>query len=124
MKIVERLKIHKDERGKLIEIFKFPKCGQIYFSTTRPGFTRANHYHTKKIERFCVIEGEAEINLRSRSTGQKKKYLVSENKPQIITIPPKWVHNIINTGKKEIKLVIWSSKIFDPKNPDTFTENV
>lgn len=121
---IEKLKIHSDKRGKLIEVFKFPKCGQVFFATTRPGFIRGNHFHKRKIEKLCVIEGSAKLNLRDIRTNRRKKYMLSGNKFEVITIFPNWVHNIVNTGKRKMKLLVWSSEIFNLKDSDTFSENV
>ena len=53
-----------DNRGNFIEILRANSLGQYSFSTTRPQITRGNHYHTRKIERFAVISGEAVIKMR------------------------------------------------------------
>ncbi len=121
---IEKLKIHSDKRGKLITIFKFPKCGQVFLATTRPGFIRGNHFHKRQTERFYVIEGSAKLNLRDIRTNRRKKYMLSGKRFRVITILPYWVHNIVNIGKKEMKLLVWSSEIFNPEDPDTFPENV
>ena len=39
--------------------------GQTSYSTTVPGVTRGNHYHTRKIERFAVIGGKALIQIQN-----------------------------------------------------------
>ena len=54
----KKLETKQDDRGKLIEIFTFhePAAGLILYSTTKPGITRGNHYHTRKKEYFCVIK--------------------------------------------------------------------
>jgi len=120
----KKLEIKEDERGKFIEIFKAPGFGQVSYSTTKPGVTRGNHYHTRKLEKFCVIEGKAKISLRNRETNEIKEYLVSGDKPQIVDMTLNWAHNIKNIGGTEMKLLIWISEIFDPKDPDTFAEKV
>lgn len=119
-----KLEIKEDERGKLVEIFKFPGVGQIYYSTTNPGFTRANHYHTRKIEKFCVIEGNALIRLRNRETNEMEDIEVSGEKPEVVEIPVNWTHSIKNIGDKEMKLLVFANEVFDPSDPDTFAENV
>lgn len=116
--------IKEDERGKLIELFKFPGVGQLFYSTSNPGVVRGNHYHTHKVERFCVIEGEATIRLRNRATNEVREYRVSGARPQIVEMTPNWTHNIQNTGAGEMKLVVWANEVFDPANPDTFAEAV
>ena len=51
-----------------IETIKTSLGGQFSFSTTLPGVTRGNHFHTRKIERFIVIKGKAIIELRRIGT--------------------------------------------------------
>jgi hypothetical protein len=34
------------------------------------------------------------------------------------------VHSITNVGAGEMVLVVWSSEVFNPADPDTFTEEV
>ncbi|MBN9300148.1 MAG: NAD-dependent epimerase/dehydratase family protein, partial [Filimonas sp.] len=57
-------KKHIDSRGAFVEIVRLNIGGQVSFSTTVPGITRGNHFHTRKIERFAVIKGSALIQLR------------------------------------------------------------
>lgn len=119
-----KLEIKEDERGKLIEVFKMPDFGQIVYSTSKPGVVRGNHYHTRKIERLCVIEGRAKISLRNRLTGEIKEYDVFGDKPEIVEMPVNWTHNIKNTGDAEMKLLVWVNEVFNPADPDTFQEEV
>ena len=65
----QKLEIKSDPRGSLLEVFKSPEWGQVFYSTSKPGVTRGNHYHTRKLEKFCVIEGQAMIRMRNRQTG-------------------------------------------------------
>lgn len=125
----EKLEIKSDERGKLIEVFKIPGAGQLFYATTRPGFIRGNHYHTRKIEKFCVIEGKAKIKLRNRETGEIKEFIVSGDEPQIIEMPINWTHSVENIGgdemkSTEMKLLAWVNEIFNSEDPDTFAEEV
>lgn len=119
-----KLEIKSDERGNLIEIFKFPDIGQIFYSTTNPGFTRGNHYHNRKIERFCVVEGSALIRLRNRQTNEIKEYMVSGKNPEVVEMTLNWTHNIKNIGEGGMKLLVWVNEVFDPEDPDTFFEEV
>lgn len=122
--MADKLKIKKDERGFLIELFKIPGAGQVFYSTSKPGITRGNHYHTRKIERFCVIEGRAKIKLRNRETGEIKEHFVSGDMPEVIDMPINWTHNITNVGDNEMKLLVWVNEVFDTKDPDTYREEV
>jgi UDP-2-acetamido-2,6-beta-L-arabino-hexul-4-ose reductase len=120
----KKLEIKKDDRGSLIEIFKIPGVGQIFYSTSKPGVIRGNHYHTHKKESFCVIEGRARISLRDRNSGEIAEHIVSGDSPEIVEMTVGWTHNIENIGDKEMKLIVWANEVFDPENPDTFAEKV
>jgi len=116
--------IHTDERGRLFEIIKLNNGGQIFFSTTRPGVVRGNHYHTRKIEWFCVLKGNAVIRLRRIGHGQIREFYVSGEQPEFISIPVLHSHSIENVGDEELLTMFWCSEIFDAADPDTIYEKV
>ena len=120
----KKLEIKSDERGNFLEVFKILGFGQVSYSTTKPGVIRGNHYHTRKKEIFCVIEGEAKIRQRNRDTNEIEEKIVSGVSPELVEMKLNWTHNIQNIGNDELKLLIWTSEIFNPNNPDTFFEEV
>ncbi len=109
-----------DERGKLTELIKSENAGQIFVSTTRPGITRGNHYHHTKVEKFCVIKGEAVIRFRHIDSEKVISYPVTGDSITIVDIPPGYTHNIENTGDDELIVMFWANEKFNPDNPDTF----
>ena len=120
----KKLEIKSDERGKLIEVFKLPNFGQVYYVTANPGVVRGDHYHSRKEEKFCVIEGEAKISLKNRETAEIKEFIVSGGNPELIDIPSGWIHNIKNIGKNEVKLLAWANEVYNPEDPDTYLEKI
>ena len=120
----QKLTIHKDERGELVEIFKIPNVGQTFYATSVPGAIRGNHYHTRKKETFCVVEGKGKISMRDRESGETKEYMVRGDEPETVEMPLNWTHNIENIGEKEMKLIVWTNEVFDPNDPDTYKEEV
>jgi UDP-2-acetamido-2,6-beta-L-arabino-hexul-4-ose reductase len=116
--------LHTDQRGSLVEVIKLAQGGQVFFSTTKPGVIRGDHYHTRKIEWFCVLRGEAVIRLRRVGTGEIKEFRVRGDEPQFISIPVFHTHNIENVGDDELLTMFWCNEIFDQKNPDTYFEKV
>ena len=98
--------------------------GQVSYSTTNQGITRGNHFHTRKIERFAVIKGEAEIAMRKISTKEVFKFKLSESEPSFVDMPIWYTHNITNTGQSELITVFWINEIYDEKDSDTFYEQV
>lgn len=119
-----KLPVHADNRGYLVENVKSKIGGQVFFSSTQPAITRGNHFHTKKIERFCVLKGNAKISFRKIGTSEKIEYLVTGDEPSFIDIPIFHTHNITNTGNSELLTLFWSNELYDPENPDTYFEEV
>ncbi len=113
-------KLHADERGNLFEAVKELNGGQAFISRTRPGITRGNHFHFRKVERFCVLEGEALIRMRPADRADTVTYSVSGARPCFIDMPTLWTHNITNTGPGELLTLFWSHELFDPAAPDTY----
>jgi UDP-2-acetamido-2,6-beta-L-arabino-hexul-4-ose reductase len=113
------MNIHRDHRGELLEV-----APQVLVSYTRPDVTRGNHYHKAHTEKFLVIRGEAIIRLRRVGSTNTRAYHVHGDEPRVIDIPENHIHNITNVGKSDMTLLVWSSQVFDPENPDTFGEKV
>ena len=120
----KKLEIKNDERGNFIEVFKIPEFGQVSYSTTKPGVIRGNHYHIRKKEIFCVIEGEAKIRQRNRETNEIEEKIVFGNAPELVEMKLNWTHNIQNIGDKEMRLLIWISEIYNLNDSDTFFEEI
>jgi len=118
------LKINTDERGTLFEVVKGGRGGQTFLSTTMPRTTRGDHFHLNKIERFVVIQGQAVIRIRKVLSNEVLQYHVSGTAPAAVDIPTLHTHSIENVGNNELLTLFWANKLFDPANPDTFTENV
>ena len=115
---------NEDKRGFLIELIKELSGGQIFFSVTGPGITRGNHYHTRKIERFCVVSGEACLQLRRIGTDRIVEYHLNGTKPSFVDIPIFYTHNISNEGETDLTTIFWTNELFNPQNPDTYYEKV
>ncbi len=111
---------HTDARGSFIELIKINSGGQISFSTTKPNITRGNHFHTRKIERFMVIKGEAMIDLRKVDSEELISFKVNGNEPSYIDMPIWYTHNIKNIGSEDLLTVFWINEFYDQNNPDTY----
>ena len=55
-----------DKRGIIADIFYDTKINHVSLIETKKNMIRGNHFHTKKIERFSVIKGQALIKLRKK----------------------------------------------------------
>lgn len=114
-----------DARGSFFEVCRsHGGAGQTSFSTTHPGITRGQHFHRRKVERFVVLSGRAQISMRRLFSDEVLVFNVDGVTPQAIDMPTLWTHNITNTGDSELLTMFWTNDIFDPANPDTFAEEV
>jgi UDP-2-acetamido-2,6-beta-L-arabino-hexul-4-ose reductase len=107
-----------DARGTLAELLKSPHFGQMFVSRTNPGFTRGNHYHDMKVEKFCVLDGEAVIRFRPILGDEVTEHRVSGTDFKVVDIPPGMTHSIENVGTTEMIVLFWASEILDPQRPD------
>lgn len=119
-----KLKQSIDERGSFVETVKLNSGGQISFSTTKPGITRGNHFHTRKAERFAVIKGKALIQLRKVGTDQVLNFELDGRTPSYVDMPVWYTHNISNTGDEDLYTIFWISEFYDSADPDTYFEKV
>lgn len=115
---------HTDPRGSFVEIIRLGVEGQVSFSTTVPGITRGNHYHTRKIERFAVIKGKALIQLRKIGTDEVMDFYLDGEEPAYVDMPIWYTHNIKNIGDEMLYTNFWINEPYDPNNPDTYFEEV
>jgi UDP-2-acetamido-2,6-beta-L-arabino-hexul-4-ose reductase len=115
---------HADDRGVFVETVKSYPGGQVSFSTTKPGITRGNHFHTRKIERFAVIRGLARIQLRRIGTAEVINFDLDGNQPAYVDMPVWYTHNITNTGSDEMYCIFYINEFYDKNDPDTYFETV
>ncbi len=119
-----RLKLNTDERGSFVETIKLKSGGQVSFSTTKPGITRGNHFHTGKAERFAVIRGKALIQLRRIGTEMTLNFKLDGNEPAYVDMPVWFTHSITNIGNDDLYTIFWINDFFNPDDPDTNPEKV
>ncbi len=111
---------HRDSRGAFVEIMRAGTAGQSSYSTTVPGITRGNHYHTRKIERFAVISGKASIKIRKIDSDEVIEYILNGKEPAYVDMPIWYTHNITNIGDTELITLFWINEPYDPTDADTY----
>jgi UDP-2-acetamido-2,6-beta-L-arabino-hexul-4-ose reductase len=118
------LKNNIDDRGNFVEIARTNSSGQFSFSTTHPGITRGNHFHTRKAERFAVIKGKARIALRKMDEETVIEYFLDGDQPAFVDMPIWHTHNITNIGEGELLTLFWINEPYNADDPDTYFVNV
>ncbi|MBS1549846.1 MAG: NAD-dependent epimerase/dehydratase family protein [Bacteroidetes bacterium] len=111
---------HTDPRGAFVEVIRLGIGGQCSFSTTVPGITRGNHFHTRKIERFAVIKGKALIQLRKIDSDEVLDFYLDGAEPAYVDMPIWFTHNIKNIGDEELFTIFWINEAYNPEDADTF----
>ena len=115
---------HTDPRGSFVEVIRLGVGGQVSFSTTLPGITRGNHFHTRKIERFAVIKGKALIQLRKIGTEEVLDFYLDGNEPAYVDMPIWYTHNIKNIGDEVLYTNFWINEPYNEEDADTYFEEV
>ena len=119
-----KLNQHTDPRGSFVEIIRLGIGGQVSFSTTKPGITRGNHFHTRKIERFAVIKGKALIQLRKIGSDEVLDFYLNGDEPAYVDMPIWYTHNIKNIGEDTLYTNFWINEPYNPEDADTYFEDV
>lgn len=115
----KKYKVHHDERGGFCEIIRAEVGGQSSYSTTYSSITRGNHFHTRKIERFAVIQGKALIQMRKMDDNKIFEFFLDGSFPSYVDIPIWYTHNIKNIGEDVMITLFWINEPYNPNNHDT-----
>lgn len=115
---------HEDQRGSFTEFAKAPQFGQVSVNISKPGITKGNHWHHSKNEKFLVVKGTGCIQLRDIFSLEIIEYHVSDQKLEVVDIPPGYTHNIINAGDTDLVTLMWVNELYDELHPDTYYQEV
>ena len=114
-----------DDRGYLLECLRTKsRNSHMFYSITKPGITRGNHFHFHKVERFVIIKGSAEIAFQKPDRRDIELFTISGDDNKVIDIPVMNVHTLRNVGEDELICAFWTNEIFDPNNTDTYFLNI
>lgn len=126
----KQLKVHADERGRLMEILRsddalFQKFGQAYLTTAYPGAVKAWHYHKRQIDHFCVVRGMMKIVLYDAREGSATHGLVNEFfmgdwNPMLLQIPANVYHGFKCISEFEAIVLNAPTEVYDYAVPDEY----
>lgn len=125
---VKDLNLLPDERGYLMEILRsddplFQRFGQAYVTAAYPGVVKAWHFHTRQTDHFCVVKGMAKVVLYdpredSPTRGEVNEFVIGEQKPRLVVIPPLVYHGYKNIGPETVLLLNMPTEVYDYAEPD------
>jgi UDP-2-acetamido-2,6-beta-L-arabino-hexul-4-ose reductase len=117
--------LRSDARGELFECLQsYGGQSLVFCSSSRPGVTRGEHFHLRKVERFLVLRGDGVIALRRMFDQAILRFPVSGGSPAIIDMPTMWTHSITNVGTDDLLTLFWADEMLNPQHPDTYPEPV
>lgn len=122
--IVKDIKKHVDERGWLVECFRYdevpseirPAMG--YVSITLPGITRGPHEHLEQTDYFCFLgPGNFKLVLwdnRDPSPTFKCRQVIfaGEDNPKTVIVPPGVVHGYKNIGTTKGQVLNFPNRLY------------
>jgi UDP-2-acetamido-2,6-beta-L-arabino-hexul-4-ose reductase len=120
MKIkIEKLSPYTDIRGFLFEPIGSAEIREqrnCHVVVSRPGAVRGNHCHYEKVETIFVM-GPAKVIYRQENATYE--LMIGLDEVYRLTIPPGVPHAIQNTADFPTTLVVFTTQVHDPDNPDT-----
>lgn len=115
---------HEDERGLLVELLRGDEIKeeikQIYFSISKPGAVRGNHYHKRKVEWFCVVKGKVKFVVEGIQKKDRREFILDDENLVVVKVPPYIIHSLKNVGNEDVHLIVVANEMFTPNDPDTF----
>lgn len=125
-KPVRAYPIHKVDSGSFQELVRGDEAefGQLSLCTIEVANQRGGHYHTRKEEWFCVVQGKMALDFYTQETEYLQTQLLTAEAPRFIHIPPGYLHVVRNVGNDVVKFLIVCNEKFDPDNADTYKAKV
>jgi dTDP-4-dehydrorhamnose 3,5-epimerase len=124
------LKVHPDERGRLMEMFRcdepdFERFGQVYVTAAYPGVVKAWHYHKKQTDNFICVQGMMKVVLYdsregSPTKGQVNEFFLGQWNPARLRIPPNVYHGFKCISTAEAMIINVPTEVYNPKDPDEY----
>ena len=114
-----------DARGSFTELIKTESAGQFSVNISKPGITKGQHWHNSKWEFFIVVSGHGLIRQRKIDSDEVWEFEVSGENIEAVHMLPGYTHSRINlSSTANLVTVMWANEPFDPKRPDTFSQEV
>ncbi|MBI2549241.1 dTDP-4-dehydrorhamnose 3,5-epimerase family protein [Candidatus Woesearchaeota archaeon] len=128
---IKKLKLYKDERGELLEIFRrddplFEKFGQAYITTSYPGYVKGWHYHKVQRDNFCCVQGKVKVVLYddredSRTKGEVNEFILDrQENPMVLSIPPYVFHGFECASDEQSIILNVPTEPYHHQNPDEY----
>lgn len=116
------LEIHVDNRGHLVQIlgnYSFPMVKRIYIvSNWVRNIVRAFHYHNFEWKAYYITYGVAKFVTIYKDKTDKKEFILTHLKPQVLVIPSKYFQGWQNLTPTAILIGLSNFSLEESKNDD------
>ncbi len=111
---IERIRMHRDERGKVFEplgpeTLQSGLLRNTHVATMAPGAVRGSHRHRSATE-TVVFSGEIRLVLQDLD-GASEEHLFHDGECIRVTIPPGVAHAFVNAGTTDAFIVCFSDRV-------------
>ena len=120
----KKIKKHEDERGTFSEMIRSHSEDKPQYPHHMKELSEGNHFHTRKIERFYVLQGVAKVQIRKVSSNDVIEFILDSELNQYLDIPVWYTHNIINIGNEKLITAFWINEHYDENKHDTYILDV
>lgn len=127
---IQKLKVVRDERGKLMEILRsddeiFERFGQVYITTAKPGVVKAWHMHSLQTDHFACLSGRTKVALYDNRESSKtyreiNEFIMSPDEPFLLKIPNKIYHGFKCVSDTEAMILNIPTLPYNRRNPDEY----
>ena len=88
-----------------------------------PGSCRAWIYHRRQFDRLAIVNGRFEVVLYdirpgSPTKGRLNVFVLGDERPALLRIPPFVIHGVRNVGADSATFVNLPTRAYDPHDPD------
>mgnify|MGYP002636852125 CR=1 FL=1 len=89
--------------------------GELYVvQTTQEGDRRGDHLHRHMDEWFSVVQGQADLELRDPSSGERRTLPLHADDPTTVRVPRGLAHCLVQRGREPMIAVAWATAEYDP----------
>lgn len=119
--VVKPLNRYTDARGWLQELFREDELPEgfrpvmSYLSVTHPGIARGPHEHVHQTDGFVFLNGTYTLYLWENRPGHDPAYeefVVGEDRPVLVIVPPGVVHAYRNSGDKDAFVLNFPDRLY------------
>lgn len=115
------LEIHKDLRGRIVDVFYNDNIKHVSIVDSKKGALRGDHYHKKTVQHMLITKGSLEYWFKDLHSKKPAKYVVLKE-GDLVTTPKEEVHALKMLERNQF--VVFTSGLRGGKDYESDTYRV